>query len=163
MTQETSGNHKDNTRTSKAELVKDAIIITIFILAIFSRPILSIATGSQAPIAVVDGYSMFPVLRMGDIVFSYKCPPQDIHVGDIIIYRGIDGRLIIHRVIKIIVRDGEYYYVTKGDNNPIEDYFEFTGPGIPYSRVVGKVFDINGAVFKIPYLGYVSIWFHNLI
>ncbi len=157
--QKKSGENK----IAKAEIIKDAIIITVLVLSIFSKPILEVVTGSQAPIAVVDGYSMFPVLRMGDIVFSYKCPPQDIHVGDIIIYRGIDGKLIIHRVIKVIVRDGEYYYVTKGDNNPIEDYFEFTGPGVPYSRVVGKVFDINGAVFKIPYLGYVSIWFHNII
>ncbi len=157
--QKKSGDNK----ITKAEIIKDAIIITVLVLSIFSKPILEVVTGSQAPIAVVDGYSMFPVLRMGDIVFSYKCPPQDIHVGDIIIYRGIDGKLIIHRVIKVIIRDGEYYYVTKGDNNPIEDYFEFTGPGVPYSRVVGKVFDINGAVFKIPYLGYVSIWFHNII
>ncbi len=157
--QKKSGENK----ITKAEIIKDAIIITVLVLSIFSKPILEVVTGSQAPIAVVDGYSMFPVLRMGDIVFSYKCPPQDIHVGDIIIYRGIDGKLIIHRVIKVIIRDGEYYYVTKGDNNPIEDYFEFTGPGVPYSRVVGKVFDINGAVFKIPYLGYMSIWFHNII
>ncbi len=150
-------------KITKTEIIKDSLIIAVLVLSIFSKPILAVVTGSQAPIAVVDGYSMFPILRMGDIVFSYKCPPQDIHVGDIIIYRGIDGKLIIHRVIKVIVRDGEYYYVTKGDNNPIEDYFEFTGPGVPYQRVVGKVFDINGAVFKIPYLGYVSIWFHNII
>ncbi len=155
--------NRGENKITKAEIIKDAIIIAVLVLSIFSRPILAVVTGSQAPIAVVDGYSMFPVLRMGDIVFSYKCSPQDIHVGDIIIYRGIDGKLIIHRVIKVIVRDGKYYYVTKGDNNPIEDYFEFTGPGVPYSRVVGKVFDINGAVFKIPYLGYVSIWFHNII
>jgi len=54
MSEKTTRKNEDSRRTSKAELVKDVIIITIFILAIFSRPILSIATGSQAPIAVVD-------------------------------------------------------------------------------------------------------------
>ncbi len=143
------------------ELLKYIILVGFILFAIFSRPILTSITGSTTPLAVVEGYSMFPVLREGDLVFAYRPPPSDIHVGDIIIYRALTGQLIIHRVIKVIVYNGEYYYVTKGDNNFAPDLGQFRGPGISYDRVEGKIVILNGYVFKIPYLGYLSIWYHR--
>lgn len=129
------------------------------------KNILFLITGSDTPIAVVRGTSMYPLLREGDVVFSYKPPSDQIKVGDILIYESITGKLIIHRVVDIRVVDNKYYYQTQGDNNPDRDYREFTGPGkagIPYERVKGVVYSINNCVFKIPYLGYLSIWRENL-
>lgn len=142
-------------------LLKYLALIGFILFAIFSRPILTIVTGSSTPLAVVEGYSMFPLLREGDLVFAYRPPPNDIHVGDIIIYKSLTGQLIIHRVIKVAVYNGEYYYVTKGDNNIGPDLSQFRGPGISYDRVEGKIVTLNGYVFKIPYLGYLSIWYHK--
>lgn len=125
------------------------------------KNILFLITGSDTPIAVVRGYSMYPLLREGDIVFSYRPPGDRIKIGDIIIYESVTGKLIIHRVVDVKVINNNYYYQTKGDNNPDRDYREFTGPGragIPYERVRGVVVNLNGCVFKIPYLGYLSIW-----
>ncbi len=148
-------------KINKLEIIKILVIISFLLIALNIKTILSYTTGSDTPIAVVKGYSMFPLLREGDIVFAYKPAPSDIHVGDIIIYKSIDGKLIIHRVIKVVIEDNRYYYITKGDNNPIPDYPEFRGPGIPYERVEGVVIKINNATFKIPYLGYLSLWFHG--
>jgi signal peptidase len=146
---------------NRSDYVKLAIVIIIIVLAFNLKYILTIATGSETPIAVVKGYSMYPLLREGDLVFAYKPSPDKIHVGDIVIYRGIRGELIIHRVIRIVKINNKYYYVTKGDNNPIPDYPEFQGPGIPYIRIEGVIVKIGDSVLKIQYLGYLSIWFHG--
>ncbi len=142
----------------KKKYIEYIIMVILVVIAIFSKNILAYVTGSSVPLAVVEGYSMCPTLRKGDLVISYKPSPQDIHVGDVIIYKNPRGMLVIHRVIYVREDHGRYYYRTKGDNNPIPD------PGwIPYERVEGKVITVgNGIVFKIPYFGYLSLWFHGI-
>ena len=138
--------------------IEYAIIIVLILFAIFSRNILAYLTGSNVPLAVVEGYSMWPTLRQGDLIIAYKPSPEDIHVGDIIIYKDYRGTLIIHRVIKVLNKGNKYYYVTKGDNNPYRDPMD-----VPYERVEGKVITINNnIVIKIPYLGYLSLWSHGM-
>lgn len=138
------------------------IALIVLIILIFNlKSILIYITGSPTPIAVVNGKSMFPTLREGDIVFVYKPKPQDIRVNDVVVYRKTDGIYVIHRVIEVIEIKTpygvNYYYVTKGDNNPVRD------PGrISYDELSGVVFKINGMIFKIPYLGYISIWFNEI-
>ncbi|MEZ0393560.1 MAG: signal peptidase I [Desulfurococcaceae archaeon] len=118
-------------------------------------------------LAVVEGYSMFPTLMEGDIVVVVQKPAEQIHVGDIIIYR-TSGGFIIHRVVGVKVIDGKYFFVTKGDNNEIPDftYFEFANgslAGISYERVVGVVLSPFGIPIRIPYLGYLSIWIRSVV
>jgi len=152
-------------KLGRSSALKLALLIVVVILSINLRTILFFVTGSSSPIAVVRGYSMYPLLREGDIVFAYRPEPSHIKEGDIIVYRGVRGNLIIHRVVGVRVVGNAYYYVTKGDNNPLPDYYEFTGPGnagIPYDRVEGVVLSINGYTFKIPYIGYLSIWYHTI-
>ncbi len=137
--------------------IEYSVIIVLILFAIFSRNVLAFLTGSNVPLAVVEGYSMWPTLRQGDLVIAYKPPPEDIHVGDIIIYKDYRGTLIIHRVIEVLKRGNKYYYVTKGDNNPYRDPMD-----VPYELVEGKVVTINNIAFKIPYLGYLSLWSHGM-
>lgn len=149
---------------SRSTLVKALLFIVVIIIGLNMKNILILITGSETPIAVIHGYSMFPLLREGDLVFAYKPKPEHIRIGDIIIYEGLDGRLVIHRVIEIRIVNGKYYYVTKGDNNELPDIYQFSGPGrigIPYERVKGIVISFDHTVLKIPYLGYLSIWYHN--
>lgn len=144
-----------------SNLVKVIVFVTIVIIGLNMKNILFIITGSETPIAVVRGSSMYPLLREGDIVFSYKPSQDQIRVGDIMIYESVTGKLVIHRVVDIKIIDNKYYYQTQGDNNQVRDFGEFAGPdraGIPYERVKGIVFSINNCVFKIPYIGYLSIW-----
>ncbi|MGC9121497.1 MAG: signal peptidase I [Thermogladius sp.] len=139
----------------------------VLVVAVLTQVLLYLINSSQTTVAVVEGSSMYPLMREGDLVFAYRPAPNDIRVGDVVIYR-VYNKLIIHRVIDVIVKNGEYYYVTQGDNNPIPDYIYFdvvdgVPVGVSYSRIVGVVLSVEGHTFKIPYLGYLAIWYHELV
>ncbi len=148
-------------------------ILVIVVLNLFTPYI----TGAEAPMAVVSGTSMLPLFREGDIVLLYKPPPNEIRVGDVVVYKRCGGGYIIHRVIDVVRIDDRYYYRTKGDNNPYDDsrlrqFYEYSPiricsdirtPGIPYERIVGVAVEVNGFTFKIPYLGYLSLMFTSIL
>ena len=79
--------------------------------------------------------------------------------GDIVVYE-IEGEgiPIVHRVITVqIDGDGKRKYLTKGDNNPVDDRGLYN-KGVLYltdSMVVGKVAGI------IPYGGYLTIMLND--
>jgi len=148
------------TKKSKYRLIREVLstILTVTLVVLLVSKIVLLALGIPSPIAVVSGTSMEPTLYEGDMVILYKPAPSDIKPGDVIVYVSKTGRYIIHRVIEVKVVNGEYYYRTKGDNVPIEDYIQYDNSyGISYSRVIGKVLAINNAIFKIPYIGYLSL------
>lgn len=136
------------TRKVSASTAVDAVIF-ILVASFLVLNLLGIVT-----LAVVEGKSMEPTLQTGDLVLVIEVPPEDIHVGDIIVYEKPDGTFIIHRVIKVKRVDDQFYYVTQGDNNPIPD-----GPGVPYKDVIGKVVSVNDAPIKVPVIGYLSLMF----
>ena len=96
---------------------------------------------------IVSG-SMMPEINVYDVVVAVNSKnPEDIEVGDIITYVSSwdlnYGLNITHRVVKRTKNEqGEYSYITKGDNNQNND-----GAPVPYSNVIGKV------VLRIPQLG----------
>lgn len=97
------------------------------------------------PIAIASG-SMEKELYVGDVVIVKKCNANDIVNGDIIQYQ-MKGYTVIHRVVEKKQKNGEYYFTTKGDNNPSEDK-----ESVKEDQVLGKV------IFKVKYLGYPAIW-----
>lgn len=117
-------------------------VITIMVVALLIlAPLLAHAYTSYVSFAVVKGNSMLPLLREGDLVVLVRPSPDDIKVGDIIVYKALHAgsTYIIHRVIAVEKVGGAYYYRTAGDNNRIvytvpERDFK---PGPPYIRVVG--------------------------
>jgi signal peptidase I len=81
----------------------------------------------------------------GDIMVLYGS--NSIKKGDIMVYSTPKYRYpIIHRLV------GLDPYSTKGDHNSMVD-----GEVITEEKIVGK------AVFRIPFLGWVKIWFTDLI
>ncbi|AFH42367.1 signal peptidase I [Fervidicoccus fontis] len=141
-------------------------IIVLIILVISIRPALSEATGLSNPVAVVKGTSMLPLLKEGDIVFLIHKSPDQIKVGDIVVYERLGGGYIIHRVVAIENISGVVYYTTKGDNNPIDDSAlgQFpSGLGITYDRIIGVVWSPDNRTFVIPYLGYVTIFIESIV
>ena len=99
------------------------------------------------PVAIASG-SMEEELHIGDVAIIQKCNANDVNVGDIIEYQ-MDGYTVIHRIIEKKQRKGEFYFVTKGDNNNSPDSEE-----VREDQLIGKV------IFKIRYLGYPAIWLH---
>jgi len=72
---------------------------------------------------LVYGYSMYPTIQAGDIVYGYPPKlPSDIKVGDIIAFKyeteNQENLVIVHRVIDILP-DGTY--VCRGDNAPPDE------------------------------------------
>ena len=90
----------------------------------------------------------------GDIKVLRGVPAEDLEVGDVIVFR-TDGRdPIIHRVIEKNLNGDSVTFVTKGDNNPVSYKFESE---ITEDEIIGK------SIFRIPFLGYVKIWFFDII
>lgn len=97
----------------------------------------------------------------GDIMILIGSKPEKLERGDILVFWSQKPYPIIHRITTISVDEdtGERYFETKGDHNrdqvrqpPVLDETK-----ILENQVVGK------AVLRIPYLGYVKIWFVDLI
>ncbi len=138
----------------------------IVAIAVAASLALRAALDATTPIVVVEPNSMLPTLYSGDLVIVHKPPPQDIHIGDIIVYHSLEGRLVIHRVVKIdkTVVNGRvvYRYITKGDNNAVNDVVQGLEPpgGISYDEVLGVVYSISlsgsKAPLRIPYLGLLT-------
>ena len=116
------------------------IILVYFVSGYFSYYSIAIASGS-----------MNPKIKVGDVVIikqkNYNY--EDIKVGDIIAYK-YNNVIVVHRVVKKIEDNKEYYFYTKGDNNrSIDDW------------IVNKK-DILGIVkFKIPKVGLPTIWLNK--
>jgi signal peptidase I len=115
---------------------------------------------------VVSG-SMEPVFYRGDVVVIEKTNflglheinPEDLKVGDIVIYQATwFPEPVIHRIISIQKgTDGKTYYVTKGDNNPRAD------PSlVSTEQVQAKVVSIGNQPLVIPKVGYITLWIRGL-
>ena len=90
----------------------------------------------------------------GDILFIIGIDPEDVKIGDIIIFNANHANPIIHRVMEIKQVNGEYFYSTLGDNNNGQLAIE---KNISETQLVGK------AVFKLaPYLGWIKLAFFEL-
>lgn len=94
-------------------------------------------------VAIASG-SMEKVISKGDIVIvdqMYK----EIGKRDVIAYH-YEGKVIVHRIYKIIDTNGEYFIYTKGDANSNYDKYKITK-----DMIIGVV------KFKIPLLGYPTV------
>jgi len=91
----------------------------------------------------------------GDIMVLIGRDPEKLNIGDIIVFNGGRKDPIIHRVIDKWEEDGKYFFQTKGDHN-IKS-MEGLELRIPESQIIGK------ALFRVPFLGYIKIWFVDLL
>ncbi|MEK6904397.1 MAG: signal peptidase I [Nanoarchaeota archaeon] len=90
----------------------------------------------------------------GDIMVLKGKEAKDIKTGDVVVYENTFNRNpIIHRVIRIEKKEG-FYFITKGDNNPVEDQLKVSEDQIERTGT---------AVFRIPILGYIKIMFTSLM
>ena len=133
--------------SKKFKFVVD-IILVIIIYNIILVSISCINKIEEINIFVYTGYriiteSMKPNINSGDVVLvkTINGDKEEIKKGDVITFRK-NLEVITHRVIDIEENNGENVYVTKGDNNNLEDQER-----VEKSELLGKV------VVVIPYLG----------
>jgi signal peptidase I len=79
----------------------------------------------------VTGSSMFPTLLSGDKVLVKKSPPEDLQVGDIVLWTDETLNRVVHRIISIDAQSSLIF--TKGDLTFDDD------PPVRFDRVTGKV------------------------
>ena len=91
--------------------------------------------------------SMYPTIKAGDVIVTYKEDDNKYNTGDVITFvsQYNAGMTITHRVQEVISLNDEYSYKTKGDNNNTADSEIISG-----DNVVGRV------VFKVPKAGYIQ-------
>ncbi len=94
----------------------------------------------------------------GDIMILYGKDAVDVEVGNVMVFRSRRPDPIIHRIVDKWEHDGEYYFKTKGDHNADSmKSSTLDETNINEDRLLGK------AVFRVPLLGYIKIWFVELI
>lgn len=91
--------------------------------------------------------SMYPTIKAGDVVITYKEDNNKYNDGDVITFVSEQngGITITHRVDEVYNVNDSYSYKTKGDNNNAPDNEITSG-----DNVLGKV------VVKIPKVGYIQ-------
>lgn len=93
--------------------------------------------------------SMEPTFFKDDLVVVKKIELSNLQKGDIITFRQED-RIISHRIVKIIIEKGKIKFITKGDNNEVQDK-----ESIEINNIYGKV------VFSIPKIGKLIHYIQN--
>ena len=142
-------NKKDIFRTKEKIMNTDPRNIIPLTICIILAIWFAIGIFPIKPVAIATG-SMEPELHVGDVAIIKKCKANELEEGDIVEYQ-LDGYTVIHRIVDKSQENGKFVFITKGDNNNIEDSKEVTE-----SQIIGKV------IFKIRFLGYPAVLFNNL-
>ena len=120
-----------------------AVAIMIFVITVVSN---QFYIGTY----VIATESMTGELNKGDAAIYERYDDQEIIVGQVIAFEKND-RVVIHRVADIQIINGQTRYFTKGDANEDMD------SGFIYDS------DIIGLInFKIPFIGYPTLWLRSL-
>lgn len=99
---------------------------------------------------IIGSESMTGELNKGDAVIYKEYDEQVIELNQIIVFSKNGGK-VIHRVVNIERINGKNRYITKGDANQDAD-----GGYITDEQIIGV------ASFKIPYVGYPTLWLRGL-
>lgn len=84
-----------------------------------------------------DGYSMYPVMKPGSVIFIHPLNSNETPSGGEIIALKKDFGLVVHRCIRTFEDEGEKYIVTRGDSHLEEDLPE------PFSSIAGRVIRVE--------------------
>lgn len=119
------------------------IVIPIFVFAIINKvqgnvtmigdkTVMVVASGSMSykdegnkyvnDANLSSQYNMNNQFDQYDIILLEKVnSPQELHLYDVVAFKAKDGSNIIHRIVKIEIKNGIYTYTTQGDARPKED------------------------------------------
>ena len=116
------------------------LIVVYFISGYFRYMSIAIASGS-----------MTPTFGKGSVVIVKRNPKiKDIQIGSIVAY-DYEGKVIVHRINRIVEIKGQKFYYTKGDANEKEDNYK-----IESNKIIGIVH------VAIPLIGYPTVWLNEL-
>lgn len=99
---------------------------------------------------VVGSGSMSGKINKGDILIYERYDKQELEVGEVIVFKKA-GVSVVHRIIDIKIVNNETRYITKGDANQVLDEGYITDSDI-----------LGVSLFRFKYLGYPTIWLHEM-
>lgn len=120
------------------------LLIFVGVYQSFNNPHEPVSFFGYQPLTVLSN-SMNPTFETGDMLFVKKVNPTEIKINDVITFREPGGKLITHRVMEVVNNGGEVGFLTKGDNNDVND-----GEVVKGQSLLGK------EVFNIPNVGYIA-------
>ena len=119
----------------------------ILLMALFTFT--TLATRDEQSVARLAGFtplivksdSMAPTFYAGDMIVIKECKPSELTEGDVITFHTIinnEYALNTHRITEIRANGEVRNYVTKGDNNEVEDT-HIISDGDIVGRYIGKI------------------------
>lgn len=140
-------------RLSKNKMATLKWYVIIPSIAILVALIVLVSGFFKYHMIAVGSNSMHPTINRGDAVILEKIKEdkiKDIQIGEVLVFRH-ENKIVLHRVVDIIYKDGKYYYKTKGDNNNAIDNFLTIED------------DVVGIVrLRVPYIGYPTVYLNDL-
>ena len=79
--------------------------------------------------------SMYPEIESGDLIICHTIEADEVQVDDVITFydpMGNGTTVVTHRVLEITEENGERSFITKGDNNNVEDQ-----KPVPEDKLIG--------------------------
>jgi len=134
------------------------IIFTIFLVFALIVVLIQKFFNNKA----IMGYRVFSVASesmkeeysIGDIIIIKEVEAPELKVGDNVTYVGkkgnLSGLIITHKIMSVRKDNNDYYYITKGTSNEVED------PEISYQQIYGKV------IYKTIVFSYVGRLMSNV-
>ncbi|MBO5110419.1 MAG: signal peptidase I [Clostridia bacterium] len=137
-------------RYALAKKSKLSVPITVLAIAVMLVTVMTVSNHFRFGIYVIATPSMTGELNQGDAAIYERYDDQVIVEGQVIVFEKNDV-VVIHRVADIEIINGKTRYYTKGDANDNMD------AGFIYdSNIIGLV------NWKIPYIGYPTLWMRSL-
>lgn len=93
------------------------ILVAFLTLALFFTTVALSILDLPMKIVSASGYSMYPSFDNLAIYVMVSTDIRKPQVGDVVMYRSVDGFYVVHRVVAVY---GDFI-VAKGDNNPVDD------------------------------------------
>jgi len=134
-----------------------SFILLILLLLLVGVNVLGLALKNERQLSpwgtgffmIISG-SMEPSIPVGSLVFVTKAHAEQIKENDVLTFFALNEQdIVTHRVRKVLIEDGIYWYITRGDANNTDD------EPLSYERVIGRV------TFTIPEVSHLVGTFKN--
>ena len=125
-------------------------VLTVVVLIILTGTVMLVSNQFQYGALVIATDSMTGELNRADVAIYERYDDHAVEQGQVIVFDK-NNVVTVHRVVKIEIINGVTRYYTKGDANENND-----AGFIVDSDIVGVV------NYKVPYLGYPTIWMRSL-
>ena len=127
-----------------------SIILNILVLVIMIGTVMIVSNQFRYGAYVIATESMTGELNKGDVAICERYEDQTVQEGQVIVFEK-NGSVIIHRVLDIKIINGITRCYTKGDANEDPD-----SGFVTESQIIGIV------GYKLPYVGYPTLWMRSL-